>query len=147
MHHMQLAVTVPPMSAEGTFDFCASFSGSCSVSGPGGEHILATVQLFSEPMTGTLTGAALMTGNAQHELEVFKGHYMCRVILKPLVERYEPPRRVSAHESDNESAISASLDGGVGAQNGETVKDGVEESGKVGPINGGANGAAAVAAS
>lgn len=84
-------------------------SGSSSVSGPGGEYIEAKVHLYSEPMGGTLTGAAVMTGNMTSELETNKGHYMADMLLKPIVQQFKPPpaegAQADAMEGDAESAV------------------------------------------
>lgn len=92
----QISIVVPPLASGGSFDVRLKLSGSSSVSGPGGEFIEAKVQLFSEPMGGTLTGATLMTGNLTSELEANKGHYMADMLLKPIVQQFKLPAAVGS---------------------------------------------------
>lgn len=98
---LQIYVVVPPLASGGSFDVRLKLSGSSSVSGPGGEFIEAKVQLFSEPMGGTFTGAAVMTGNSTSELEANKGHYMADMLLKPIVQQFKLP---AAEEPEGDAA-------------------------------------------
>eukprot|EP01025_Chloroclados_australasicus_P007644 TRINITY_DN12506_c0_g1_i1.p2 TRINITY_DN12506_c0_g1~~TRINITY_DN12506_c0_g1_i1.p2 ORF type:complete len:104 (+),score=10.94 TRINITY_DN12506_c0_g1_i1:242-553(+) len=93
--------TLPAMASTDAFEARAHLSGPCGMTGPESSNIRATVQLFGEPGGSTLSGVALLNGNESDTLARCEGHYLCHLMLHPVVSRFKPPTNgVDAMEDD-----------------------------------------------
>jgi hypothetical protein len=86
---MQIMFDVPPLASGGTFEIKVHLCGKAGLTGPESAATTASLQLFGAPREGTLSGTALQRGNIGGDLLSTKGHFMCDVVLKPIVHRFQ----------------------------------------------------------
>ena len=100
---------VPPLESGATFDARLRLSGPAGLTGPASAETTASLRLFATPFSGTLSGTALERGNHGGDLLPTKGSFMCDVVLKPIVHRFQLPPTVEELDFGLSGAMSAAL--------------------------------------
>lgn len=94
----QVHFRVPALEAGGSWEARARLSGLSGLLGPEADKAEATLTLYGAPGQGTLTGAALQSGDAIDDMATRGGQFVCHAQLRPIVYRFKRLRAASDEE-------------------------------------------------